>query len=167
MLLTRCILFLVFATNSTEKSILTNTFAVTLVVMGILIIRTRISNIYNQVYIEILELCFLLNLGVLSTTLCYLLGKDNSENYVHKAIMVSISVSFIMFLGILAHHTYLQIKKTKYYPAFEHLLLKRRWQRQHQTVQTDPNHLNSVVLNNKLPTTTTIELSEKLLECSH
>ena len=40
MLLTRCILFLVFATNSTEKSILTNTFAVTLVVVGILIIRT-------------------------------------------------------------------------------------------------------------------------------
>ena len=83
MLLTRCILFLVFATNSTENSILTNLFAITLVVMGIMITKTRITQVYRQVYIETLELCFVLNLGVLSATVYYLLGKNNNEGLVH------------------------------------------------------------------------------------
>ena len=47
MLLTCCVLFLVFATNSTENSIPTNMFAVTLAVMGILIIKSRITKVYS------------------------------------------------------------------------------------------------------------------------
>ena len=168
MLLTRCILLLVFATNSTANAILANTFAISLVVVGILVIKTKISNVYKQSFIETLELCFLLNLGVLSATLCYFLGKNNSIETVHNTITASISMSFIMFFCILAYHTYLKIKKSKYYPTLEHLFLRWRWQSQNQAVPSDSNTLNNAgLINQNLPTRSTVELSEKLLESSH
>ena len=166
MLLTRCILFLVFATNSTENVILTNMFAITLVVVGILVIKTRISNVYRQVFIETLELGFLLNLGLLSATLCYFLGKNNSVATIHNTITASICISFIMFFCILAYHTYQKIKKSKYYPTVEHLFRRWRWQRELQAVQPDDlNSLNNAsLIKQNLPTRSTVELSEKLLE---
>ena len=62
-----------------------------------------------------------------------------------------------MFLGIIL--VYLQIKKAKYYTA----LIEGRCQRWRQ-IDPEDHDIENVVLKHKLPTTTTIELSEKLLE---
>lgn len=163
MLLTRCILFLVFATNSTDNPLPTNMFAVTLAVMGILIIKSHITKVYRQAYIETLELCFLLNLGVLSATLYYLVDnlKDNNERIVYNTVTASISLSFAMFIGIVAYHIHLQARKTKYYAS----ILESMWQRYTQTVPSHPKVVDSVETRHKPPiTTTTIELSQRLLE---
>ena len=162
MLLTRCVLFLVFATNS---SIITNMFAIVLVVMGILLFKTQIRKVYKKYVIEIIELGFLLNLGILSAVLFFLKGIDSSNEVVCKTFVASTSVSFIMFLNIVLHHAYLRIKNTKYVVAMKHALLKRRpGVGQHGIVTADSQVLDSVHLNKKFPTTTTLELREQLLE---
>ena len=128
-----------------------------------LIVKSRITKVYAQVCIETFEVCFLINLGFLSATLCYLLGnlKNNNERIVHNIVTASISLSFVMFLGILAYHVHLRIRKMKYYTVF----LERKWQRQRQTATCDPEGFDSTNVNTKpLITTTTIELGERLLE---
>ncbi len=71
--------------------------------MGILVTNVYTDKVYKNVYIHLLEVCFLLNF---SATVQYLKGKGSNTG-VWKTVTASISVSFIMFLGILAYHAYL------------------------------------------------------------
>ena len=162
MLITRCVLFLVFATNSADDDIRTNTFSVTLVIIGILIIKTRLPKVYKNIYVDILEVCFLLNLVILSATVHYLDGISNN-GILCKIVSSSIAVSLIMFLGILVYHALLQIRKTKFYTLIKQSLLRRRQDgQQHHTipVNSKPDLSNKP----KPPTTTTVDLREPLLE---
>ena len=164
MLITRCVLFLVFATNSADDDIRTNKFSVTLVIIGILIIKTRLPKVYKHIYIDLLEVCFLLNLVILSATVYYLDG-ISINRVLCKIVSSSIAVSFIMFLGILFYHAFLQIKKTKFYVPINQSLLRRRQDGQRHTIPVN----SKPDLSNKLnpPTTTTVDLREPLLELTN
>ena len=165
MLITRCLLVLVFSTNYRENAVLTNMYSVALVVTGILVIKTFTTKIYRNRHMNILELCFLLNLEILSATLCYLKGRARSEGMICRSVTASISTSFLLFIYILVYHVYLQVRKTRYYVHIKCWLL-RKWRsgQEHSTQQTTEMYaLPSKV---RLPTTTTVELREPLLETS-
>lgn len=106
MLLTRCILFLIFATNYKDNALLIDMFTVTLVITAVLTIKTWSTRIYESLYLGTLELCFLLNLEILSTTLHYQESKGSSDSVLCNSITASVSCSFATFLGILCYHTH-------------------------------------------------------------
>ena len=160
-LLLRCILFLVFATSSTENAILTNMFIVTLVIMGVLITKTLVMKIYASLKIQLLELCFLSNLGAVSATLYYLKGSD-SDVALCRTLTASISISFIMFLGIIAYHACLQIRKTKCF-----LYIKQVFHLKETRHLKESQLVDSTDVTKTPPTSTTVELREQLLESNN
>jgi predicted outer membrane repeat protein len=112
MLLTRCLLFIAFATYQQDRPLMTNMFTVTVVVMGILTIKLCTGNVYKQPIIDFLEVTFLLNLGILSAALHYLQEKE-SMNSRCQITNASISISLVTFLSILVYHAYLQVNRMK------------------------------------------------------
>ena len=163
MLLTRCLLVIIFTSSYTENAVLTNMYAVTLVVSGVLVIKIFTTQIYKNQYVSILELCFLLNLEILSSTLCYLKGRVGSERIICRSVSASISMSFIMFVCILAYHAYLQVKKTRFYMPIRQQLFSR-WQSSHGPNIPLAADYNPRAVKTKPPTTTTVELREPLLD---
>ena len=109
MLLSRCVLFLVFSFNYSDSGLLANMYITTLVLIGILIIKTCTIKVYKNSFVNVLEICFLLNLVILSGTIIYL---GYSDNIICICTIASISVSMVISAGILAYHTYLQLNKT-------------------------------------------------------
>ena len=78
---------------------------------------------------NLLELCFLINLGILSAILFYV--KDSSPtggDVMCKAMSASISISLLVFLGILAHHGYLRVSTTRHYLALKLACLEKMHQ---------------------------------------
>lgn len=168
MLLTRCFLFLVFATNYKDNAILTNMYTITLVISGILAIKTCTTKIYKNFHLNTLELCFLLNLEVVSATLHYLKGKEERDSTICKSVTASISIAFIMFIGILVYHAYLRLVKTRYYMSIERALLNT-WRKQQCCITlveeaSGESHNTNVEINP--PTRTWVELRESLLDSS-
>ena len=161
MLLTRCLLFLIFATNYKDNTLLTNMYSVTLVITGILTIKTFSTKIYKNIYISALELSFLLNLEVLAATLHYLESKGSSDKALCDSITASISICFIIFFGILAYHAHLQIKKTSFYAPIHSFY--SRWQNRmpHILQKITDNHSEEVLM---LSDTNMPQLRETLLD---
>ena len=162
LLLTRCVLFLVFATNNRDNSISENMYATTLVVVVVLLLM----KMYRNSSLDILELCFHLNLIVLSITLSYLLNDSNADrSTMCKTTTWSFSVAFIFFIGILLYHCHLQLHKTRHYTAIQHwFLTKLQVIAHHRTTPArigpaTPRHRDTAML----PTTTLVELREELL----
>ena len=161
MLLTRCVLFLSFATNYSSDQALVNSYITALVVSGILIIKTCSTEVYTKFWNSLLELSFLVNLVILSITLCYLQHTSiNDNSVICKSTTASISISFITFIGIVAHHAHLQIEGTKWYKSAKLVVLKKFPVQQHLDIPADDS---AVVL---APTTTFVELREVLLASS-
>ena len=162
MLLTRCLLlFLIFATNYKDNALLTNMYSVTLVITGILTIKTFSTKIYKNIYISALELSFLLNLELLSMTLHYLEGKGSHKSSLCKSITASISVSFITFIGVLIYHAY----KVRCFASLNFFLKKWR-NRKPQTIFTEQamdDSLKEDLSYTSAPTSTILELRESLI----
>lgn len=68
MLLARCILFVIFATNFKQNALLSNMYATNVVVIAILTIKANIGDVYASPLMGKLELSFLLNLAILAAT---------------------------------------------------------------------------------------------------
>ena len=170
LLLTRCVLYSVFASSykSNAYALLTNVYTMTLVLSGVLTIQTFSTRIYKQFHNSMLELCFLLNLVVLSMTLHYLKGKGSNADALCNSITASISISFVILIGIFIYHAHLQMKKFPFYISLQNFLLERCHKGQLQTplveepVGDNPKELYDASVN-KQPTTTMIELP-KLVE---
>ena len=112
MLLIRCVLFLAFSSFYRDNNVTANVYTTTLVITGILIIKTCATDVYKNRWVSILETCFLANLSVLSATLYYL---DSTEDIRCRATSASIAVSFLLFFGILSYHGFLKLRKTRYF----------------------------------------------------
>ena len=107
MLLVRCILFLVFAVNALgDPSV--NLLAIGSVTTVLLIVYAAFGNrIYKTLYLNMLELSFIVNLGILSLATLYVRSTGGNQNAV---TFVSISIAFATFIGIATYHSALQIK---------------------------------------------------------
>ena len=104
-LLIRCCLFTIFGTtNSTIINILSRTIAVNL----LQVIRLASSGkVYRNKAVGLLELFYLSNLAFLTTVLLV-------NDTLCAAITVSISLSFIVFVGTVVHHLYLETRKNNF-----------------------------------------------------
>ena len=165
-LLVRCVLFILFATNPTTDALLTNMFIVTLLVILILLVKILTGNVYKSFHVEFLELLFLLNLGFLSATLYYVGGRGDGDLNMCTVTTVSFSASFVGFIGIVIYHTSLRIVRMEFCARIKHTFLKR-WPVRQTSQPTGSTVLDSINLTNVPPTSTTVDLREQLLESVH
>ena len=131
-------------------------FTTALFILGIMVFKTCIVKIYRKSFVGQLELCFLMSVGILSSTLYYLKGKGDSDEVLCKTTTASISISLIIFAGILAYHACLQIAKTKLYKHMH----TRRLERGHLAESQELIMMDDVDFSNKAPTSTTIDLRD-------
>ena len=75
-LLSRCVLFRAFVSYYSDNALLANIYITTLVLIGILIINTCTIKVYKNSFVNVLEICFLLNLYI-SGIINYLGYSDN------------------------------------------------------------------------------------------
>ncbi len=164
MLLTRCVLFLSFASSYRDSDVLTNMYITTLVLVGILTLRTHITKVYENAHIQTLEVFFFLNLLILFATVYHKQGDTRS---ICKCTSASISLSVISFIGILTYHTFFKIRRTQFYTSFLHVLLTKWPSRGRNEKFPNRDRANSCqtahqTLKN-FPTTSHVDLREEIL----
>ena len=156
-LLIRCVLFTLFATN-TSNILLTNMFVVVLITSLLLVARLYLfTSIYHNRGIDRLELFFLLNLELLFLIILYLHGVGANITITCKFTTVSIVITFVTFFGILVYHTFLRLTNTK---AYKSIFLKL----QNLSRAKRPASVKFMELSKEQHSTTVIELRESLLD---
>ena len=118
LLLLRCIMFLIFASNTNGDSVNLMVIVSTALVITM---HTRIAgNIHLNYYLDILESSFHLNLGVLAVATYHVQLAGGNQNVV---TMVSIGVAFFEFHGIVLYHLYIAVKDTAAWRSLRHSLV--------------------------------------------
>ncbi len=165
MLLARCVLFLAFFFDYNSNQLIANIYITTLIVLGIFTLKALTTKVYRNICINILELCFLLNLAILSVTVHFL--RSSSSNSCLWCVSISISVSIVFFAGILTYHAYLKLCKTKCFTNIKVTFLAKMWpskQNFEESTTTNTSKSTSVICDQTMPTTTTIiGLREELI----
>ena len=107
MLFLRSALFLVFAFNTQADPSL-NLLAISSVVFGLIVVKQYTGVVYMKLYVDVLEVSFIVNLGILSIATYYvkLAVVPVSQAAVTYA---SVGVAFTTFVGVLLYHTYQQV----------------------------------------------------------
>ena len=106
LLLLRCALFLVFAFNiSGDDSV--NLLVISSATFGIFVWLTLSGVVYKSWYLNVLELSFILNLGILAIATYHVKLSGGSQAAV---AYTSVGIAFVTFVGIVTYHIYLQIK---------------------------------------------------------
>ena len=125
MLLVRCALFLLFAFNALgDPSI--NLLAIGCATAILPIVYVVLGNrIYKTWYLNVLELSFIVNLGILALATLYIRSTGGNQNAV---TFTSISIAFATFIGIVIYHSAQQIKDTpqlwrKLFPRYDTYVL--------------------------------------------
>ena len=109
LLLLRCVLFLVFASNILGDPS-NNLLAVTSVSLGLMLFPCITDQIYSKRLLDILEGSFILNLGMLAAATHHVMQTGGNQAAV---TYLSVSIAFTEFLAIVVYHVYLQMKGTK------------------------------------------------------
>ena len=106
MLCLRCALFLVFAFNTQADPSL-NLLAISSVALGLTVVKQYTGVVYKKLHIDILEVSFIVNLGILAIATYYvkLAGAVSQAAVTYT----SLSVAFTTFVGILLYHTHQQV----------------------------------------------------------
>lgn len=107
LLLLRCFLFLVFASNTSGEPS-RNLLAITSVCLGLGVLTRLMGQIYSKLSLDVLEGSFILNLGVLAAATHHVIQAGGNQTAV---AYTSVSVALAEFLGIVAYHIYLQLKR--------------------------------------------------------
>ena len=106
LLLVRCALFLAFAFNiSGNESV--NLLIITSATFGIFAWFTLSGVVYKSWYLNVLEVSFILNLGILAVATIYVNQSGESQAAV---AYTSVGIAFLTFFGIITYHIYLRIK---------------------------------------------------------
>ena len=112
-LLIRCCLFTVFGTSySTRINLMSISVAVTVLLV---ISRASSGKVYRNKVVGLLDLFYLANLGILATVL-------QVNKTLCSAITVSISLSFIVFVGTLLHHLHQETKQNSLYKIIKKII---------------------------------------------
>ena len=109
LLLVRCALFLVFASNTSGEPS-TNLFAISFVCLGLTTLTSLFGRVHFKLSLDILEGSFILNLGVLAAATHHVMQAGGNQAAV---TYLSVSIAFTEFLGIVMYHSYLQMRGTK------------------------------------------------------
>ena len=107
MLCLRCTLLLVFAFNTHADPSL-NLLVIGTAVIGLLTLTHFTGLIYKKMYLEILEISFILNLGILAVATYYVKFALVPVSQAAVAY-TSVGIAFATFIVVLLYHTYQQV----------------------------------------------------------
>ena len=107
MLCLRCALLLVFAFNTHADPSL-NLLVVVTAVIGLLTLTHFTGFIYKKLYLDILEISFILNLGILAVATYYVKFALAPVSQAAVAY-TSVGIAFATFIVVLLYHTYQQV----------------------------------------------------------
>ena len=160
LLLLRCVLFLVFASNILGDPS-NNLLAVTSVSLGLVLFPCITDQIYSKRFLDILEGSFILNLGMLAAATHHVMQTGGNQAAV---TYLSVSIAFTEFLAIVVYHVYLQMKGTKVWDSAL-TAVRNKWklantQMDSEAVLHHDTHSQNIMVQ------TFTELREPLLEYS-
>ena len=106
LLLVRCALFLVFAFNISGNNSV-NLLVISSTTFGIFVLFTLSGVVYKSWYWNVLEVSFILNLGILAAATYHVRLSGGSQAAV---AYTSVGIAFLTFVGIVTYHIYIRIK---------------------------------------------------------
>ena len=133
MLCLRCTLLLVFAFNTHADPSL-NLLVIGTAVTGLLTLTHFTGLIYKKLYIDILEISFILNLGILAGATYYVKLAVVPGNQAAIA-STSVGIAFATFIVVLLYHTYQQV-----WPIFQHSELRKKYNANSSEDEADVYH---------------------------
>ena len=107
LLFVRCILLIIPATIGNTSA---NLLAVSSAVTGLITFALATTGIYRNRYFGILEASFFLNLALLTIASTHVIATGGNQAVV---TLISLSVAFTTFVGIVIYHVFLRIQGTK------------------------------------------------------
>ena len=111
LLLLRCALFLAFALN-VSGNVNVNLLVISSVNFGILVGFALLGSVYKNWFLDVVELLFILNLGMFAVATQYVLQSGGSQALVSYT---SVGIALFTFVGIIIYHIYTQIKSKVQY----------------------------------------------------
>jgi len=105
------ILIVTFAVNVFGKNSL-NLLTIAGASLLIQVLAWILNGVYKKRYLNILESVFILNLGILSTAVCYAKFISQSTNY-KPATNTSVDITFLVLIGILLFHAHKQVARSQ------------------------------------------------------
>ena len=170
LLLVRCALFLTFAFNALGNTSI-NFLTITSVTVGLTVIAWLKTRLYEKIFNDFLEACFVINLCILAAATYHVREIEGSQD---KLAFTSVGIAFVIFIGIVLYHVYRRICKTSFWkrlPKPDHWYYMIRFFSHTEDEHKDEGNgeeSNSPVRDNlgeimQAPTTTTIELREPLI----
>jgi len=128
MLCLRCILFTVLVLLSlVSADPRHNLLAIQVVVIGLLTLIHFTGVIYQNLYLDVLEASFILNLGILAAA-TYSVGLTEIPESQAVVSYISVGIAFATFIGVLVYHTYQQV-----WPKLQQRFHKLRNQKENQS----------------------------------
>ena len=109
LLLTRCSLLLVFYLYTANGSGAAY-FSIMFAALLILVFLAATTFVYSNYYLAVLELSYILNLGILATGTLYVhyISKSGSQD---ALVTSSVGIAFLQFLVTVIYHAYVQLKE--------------------------------------------------------
>ena len=168
MLCVRCLLLLVFAFNALGDSSI-NLLVISFTMFVLTGMTKFTGRIYKTWYLDVIELSFILNLGIVSTATLYIRSRTNgvneSDRNNHTAVVYSsVGTAFITFIAIIFFHTYKQLQSSEQFKQILRHLLCQKIKRNANVEQNENVTFDSGAQAIVAPTSTSIELREPLLE---
>ena len=122
LLLIRSILLVIFAVNVLGEDSL-NLLTITIASLLILAVVWAFHGVYKKQYLNILESFFFLNLGILSSGVCFakIIGWSTKP-----VTFTSVGITFIVLVAILLFHTYKQAASSEKWRRFLAWLAKKK-----------------------------------------
>ena len=124
MLLLRCGLFLVFSFNITGN-VSINLLAICSTAFGIFVTFEVFGKVYKSQWLNILEVSFILNLGVLAVATYHVNQSGGNQDAV---TYTSVGIAFLTFIGIITYQIYMRINSKVQHIQWSHKLHHRRKQ---------------------------------------
>ena len=166
MLLIRILLFVVFAGNAVgDPSI--NLLTILLTVLVLSFVWIKVGRVYRKSPLNLLELFYLLNLGVTTGVTLYL-RSTSGDNLQSQAILTGIMVgsTLIVFKSTIIYHCYSEMIQSRIWKRLKEkvqTVRSSKLREQSQTDQEAEQSTNCVQIQANSPTRTVVSLTEALL----
>ena len=156
LLLVRCASFLVFAFNISGNDSV-NLLVISSAIFGIFVWFALCGKIYKSWCLNVLELSFILNLGMFAAATYHVKLSGGSQAAV---TYTSVGIAFLTFVGIVTYHIYLRIKSKVQYIQRGHQLLYRNKKCQGKCVDNRNLEYSCAVTPNDNVTCTEVDYCE-------
>ena len=156
LLLVRCALFLVFAFNNSGNNSV-NLLVISSTTFGIFVLFTLSGVVYKSWYWNVLEVSFILNLGILAAATYHVKLSGGSQAAV---AYTSVGIAFLTFVGIVTYHIYIRIKSKVQYIQRGYQLLRRNGNCNRSCEENGANQEHCCEVSPNIVTHTEINLHE-------